>query len=72
MMVLFEKLISCWYKCIKNVWDKNTQVTCKQTSVTFLKERIKKLNNEIEFKIKYLEGRGMLMENFINGHFKFE
>ena len=39
----------------------------------FLKVRIKKiLNNEIKLKMKYFEGRNVLMENFINGHVKFE
>ena len=28
------------------------------------------LNNSIELKMKYLEGRSVLMENFMNGHFK--
>ena len=30
------------------------------------------LINKIELKIKYLEGRSVLMENFMNGHFKSE
>ena len=39
----------------------------------FLKVRIKRiLNNEIKLKMKYFEGRNALMENFINGHVKFE
>ena len=30
------------------------------------------LNNNIELKMKYLEGRSVFMENFMNGHFKSE
>ena len=30
------------------------------------------INNNIELKMKYLEGRSVLMENFMNGHFKSE
>ena len=30
------------------------------------------LNNNIEIKMKYLEGRSVLMENFMNGNFKSE
>ena len=30
------------------------------------------LNNKIELKMKYLEGRSVLMENFMNGLFKSE
>ena len=38
-----------------------------------LKVRIKIiLNNNIELKMKYLEGRSVFMENFMNGHFKSE
>ena len=29
-------------------------------------------NNNIELKMKYLEGRSVLIENFMNGHFKSE
>ena len=28
------------------------------------------LNNNIGLKMKYLEGKSVLMENFMNGHFK--
>ena len=38
-----------------------------------MKVRIKRiLNNEIKLKMKYFEGRNALMQNFINGHVKFE
>ena len=39
----------------------------------FLKVRMKIiLNNDIELKMKYLEGRSVLMEFFLNGHYKSE
>ena len=38
-----------------------------------MKAKMKKiLINKIELKIKYLEGRSVLMENFMNGHYKSE
>ena len=68
-----EYLCSCWYKCIKNVWDTNIWVTCKINLCYLLKGRMKiTLNKKIEFKMKYLKGKSMLMKNFMNRHFKSE
>ena len=44
-----------------------------QTQILELKVRMKIiLNNSVELKIKYLKGKSVLMENFMNGHFKSE
>ena len=45
-----------------------------QTDLCFLSKAMMTiiLNNDIELNMKYLEGRSVLMENVMNGHFNSE
>ena len=65
---------SCNFPNHKSVFLQILHLSDLQINVCYLRKVRMKiiLNNNLEFKMKDLEGRSVLLENFMNGHFKSE